>query len=139
MGRFSVLVTIPLLHQMQIRLGGCIGWKMLAVQITWWKIIRTTRKLWVIIIFSLKIGDTFDQFQSSNLFFFLLNIVYRIGAYLGDAVRSVETCHFLTPGVCVFFSHLWVGLVDQCTLCTTKKLKCKNGPSVRAQQYRYRV
>ena len=54
---------------------------------------------------------------------------YKIGAYLQDSESSVETYHFLTPGVCIFFSHLyklgmggWVSL----TLHIVQRMCCKN-------------
>ncbi len=51
---------------------------------------------------------------------------HRIGAYLQDLMNSVETYHFLTLGVCIFFSYLcklrggWVGQ-SEFALCANWK------------------
>ena len=58
-----------------------------------------------------------EQFLSLSVFKFILFSIneYRIGAYLPDLMTPVETYHFLTPYIHIFFPYLcklrsgWVG------------------------------
>ena len=69
-----------------------------------------------------------EQFWSVSVFKSILFSTneYRIGAYLQDLMSSVETYHFLTLGVGIFFSHLcklsggWVGQ-SEFALCANWK------------------